>query len=513
MPQPAVQPIKKLTAKLDEIGSLQVQKINERKNFVMQKQNNLVAGESRRNFIKKSSLAAAAVAATGIIKTPVYGADTAPSTGRVIGANDRINVGIVGVGRGIGINHATGIIAEAGKNNVALVSGSDLLESRRAWLRGEKEWNMPGEKIGLIKEPLKGADVYKEYQKVLERKDIDAVVIATHDVWHARICMDAMQAGKHVYCEKPMTRYLGEAFQVHDTVKSTGRIFQVGSQGCSAMGWHRAAELARAGKIGSLVWAQGAYPRNNPKGEWNYPIYPETTAANLDWQTWLGQVKHHPDINTNRDLAADHFHRWRKYYPYCGGLLGDLVPHRLHPLMLASGNPEFPSRVISIGTKHVHTDKLMTDGTPERDVPEHVTLTAQFPSGYMVTVTASTVNGSAPGFEIHGHKATLYLSDSGDRLELKPQRDFSEDVDPMTVSGLQPEDIRIHEKNWFDCIRSNKQPNAGIDLAIRVQTVISLAEMSERLNMMCLFDEKTRKITDGTGKEVPALTYGTLDLS
>jgi hypothetical protein len=78
------------------------------------------------------------------------------------------------------------------------------------------------------------------------------------------------------------------------------------------------------------------------------------------------------------------------------------------------------------------------------------------------------------------------------------------------MTGMQPEDLRVHEKNWFDCIRSGQQTNANIDLAIRVQTVISLAEMSDRLKTACLFDDKTRKITDGSGKEIPAITYGTL---
>ena len=458
----------------------------------MQKEKTSLAGETRRSFIKKTSVASAAVAATGILKTPVYGQNTAPSTGKVIGANDRINVAVVGVGFGIGKNHFEGIHKNAGANNVEMVAACDLFNKRRDWAK---------EKAGL-----KDADVYADYRKLLERKDVDAVVVATHDVWHANIACDAMEAGKHIYCEKPMTRYLGEAFRVHDVVKKTGKILQVGSQGCSAGGWHKAAELIKGGKIGQLVWSQGYYCRNNPKGEWNYAIEPESTAANIDWETWEGQVK------ARSPFSADRFHRWRKYYPYCGGLLGDLVPHRLHPLMLASGNPEFPSRVISIGSKNVHSDKN-TPGTPERDVPEHVQLTAEFPSGYMLTVTCSTVNAKSPGFVIYGHKATLNMADQGQRLELLPERDFTEDIDPLTITGLQPEDIRVHEKNWFDCIRTNKQPNAGIDLAIRVQTVISLAEMSERLKLVCLFDEKTRKITDGFGKEVPALTYGTLPLS
>ena len=154
--------------------------------------------------------------------------------------------------------------------------------------------------------------------------------------------MDSLDSGRHVYCEKPLTRYLGEAFQVYDKVKSSGKIFQVGSQGCSAGGYHKCAELIKAGKIGTLVWGQAWYSRNSLNGEWNYTIEPESTAENIDWERWLGPVK-------QRDPFSDEqFHRWRKYYRYCAGPLGDLAPHRLHPLMLATGNPEFPERVVSL---------------------------------------------------------------------------------------------------------------------------------------------------------------------
>jgi len=235
-------------------------------------------------------------------------------------------------------------------------------------------------------------------------------------------------------------------------------------------------------------------------------IEPETKPENLNWNTWLGQVK------TKIPFSADHFHRWRKYYAYCGGLLGDLMPHRLHPLMLASGNPSFPLRVTSIGTKSVHTDKN-TPGTPERDVPEHVHLNAEFPDGSMLTATCSTVNAKGPKFSMHCHKATFDIADQGNSYEVIPERDFTEELDQISEKGLQHEDIRVHEKNWFDCIRSGKAPNANIDLAVRVQTVISLAEMSERLKITCMFDEKTRKVMDGNGKEIKAITYGTLPLS
>ena len=176
--------------------------------------------------------------------------------------------------------------------------------------------------------------------------------------------------------------------------------------------------------------------------------------------------------------------------------------------MLASGNPEFPVRVNCIGTRNVNEDKEKP--APEREVREHVQFLAEFPNGYLITITCSSVNEKSPGFALYGHKATMNIGSSGERIELVPEKQFAEEIDPDTIQGLQPEDIRVHEKNWFDCIRSGKAPNADIELAIRVQTVISLAEMSDRLKITCLFNEKSRKITDAAGKEIQPITYGTL---
>ncbi|PYK61398.1 MAG: oxidoreductase [Verrucomicrobia bacterium] len=461
----------------------------------------LAGAETRRNFIKKAATAAAVVAAANPFKTPVYGQSSAPSAGRVIGANDRIAVGYIGLGGppsltdcpAMGLAHVSSQKSHAAENNIVQAAVCDLYKTRYEHARSE---------IGT-------SDVvgYDDYRRLLERKDIDAVLIATHDPWHAQCAIDAMQAGKHVYCEKPMTRYLGEAFQVYDTVKRTGKVFQVGSQGCSAAAWHKAAELIQGGKIGKLIWGQGYYCRNNPKGEWNYKIDPGATPETVNWNMWLGPV--HKKVPFN----PDHFFRWRKFYPYCTGLLGDLVPHRLLPLMLATGSPEFPKRVVCTGTKPVGTDRN-TPGALERDVPEHIELLAEFPSGLTLTIVSSTVSATSPGFVIYGHQATLSIGDAGNRLNLVPERPFAEEIDPLPLDGLEPhEDVGVHEKNWFDSIRANKKPNADIELAVRAQTVISLAEMSQRLNMTCLFDDKTRKITDGSGKEVKAITYGALELS
>jgi predicted dehydrogenase len=455
-----------------------------------QKQNSAQAGaNTRREFLKTTATAAAVVATGNVFITPVYGQNQAPAPGRVIGSNDRITVGFIGVG-GQGMAHVRSMKDNASGNNVELAAVCDVSKTRNRNARNTIGGNVPE---------------FEDHRKLLENKDIDAVCISSVDHWHTIQTIDAMNAGKHVYVEKPMTRYLKEAFDIYDACQRTGKILTVGSQGSSDAKWHKAAELIRDGKIGPLVLGQGNYMRNNPKGEWNYGIADWATPEDMNWERWLGPV--HKKIGFN----ADHYFRWRKYYPYCAGLLGDLIPHRLHPLLIATGNPEFPSRVTSLGNKAIGTDRN-TPNTPERDVPETVQLLAEFPSGLTLMVISSTVNQVGLPDLIRGHMGTIYFG--GNRVDLRPEQAFSDEVDPDEFTGIEPgESVSVHEKNWFDSIRANKQPNAGIDLAVKVQTIISLAEMSERLNLMCVFDEKSRKVTTGDGKVVEPITYGSLPLS
>jgi predicted dehydrogenase len=449
-----------------------------------QKANPVLGQDSRRDFIKKTATAAAAVASTSLLKTPIYGQNQAPSA-NVAGANNKLTVGYIGVG-GQGMAHVRSMKGHASESNIEQVAVCDVWKKRN---EGAKQF------IGGK------CETYDDYRKLLDRKEIDTVVISTVDHWHSKCSIDAMNAGKHVYVEKPMTRYLGEAFEIYDTQKKTGKILQVGSQGCSDQKWHVAAKMIREGKIGPLVLGQGSYMRNNPKGEWNYTIDNDAAENNLDWNQWLGPVKHQDTKAFNKD----HYFRWRKYYPYCAGLLGDLFPHRLHPLMLATGNPEFPLRVASIGNSKIKSDKNTPD-TYMRNVPENVQLLAEFPSGLCLMVTSSTVNEQGIEDMIRGHHATLYFA--GNRVSLKPEKAFADEIDPELVDGIKPgEDIGVHERNWLSAIRGQGQANAGMDLAIKVQTVISLAEMSERQGMTCYFDEKTRKVTNGEGKEVKPMTY------
>ena len=236
---------------------------------------------TRREFIKKASTAAVAVAATNLFKTPVYGQNQAPSPGRVIGANDRIVVGYIGVGNQ-GMAHVRSQKGDASANNIVQLAVCDLSKHR----------------VNAAKDYIGGdVQMYDDHRKLLENKDIDAVTIATVDHWHTNCAIDSMNAGKHVYVEKPIARYLGEVFRTEKTVKDTGKVLQVGSQICSDARWHKAAELIKAGKIGQMVLAQDSYMRNGLAGEWNYKIEDWCTPEDVNWERWQGEVHNKTEFN------------------------------------------------------------------------------------------------------------------------------------------------------------------------------------------------------------------------
>ncbi len=297
-------------------------------------------GNSRRDFLKKSGTAAAVFAAGGLFKTPVYGQSTAPSTGRVIGANDRIVLGFIGLG-GQGLNsHLKPIVSNAQQHNVSVAAVCDLSKTR---LKAAQE--AAGSQ----------AKAYEDYRKLLEQKDIDAIFCSTVNHWHAKVSIDSLNAGKHIYAEKPLSRYLNEAFEVYDTVKKTGKVFQVGSQGCSDMKWHKAAELVKNGDIGQIVMCQGSYMRNTDKGEWNqYSLDSWATPEDVNWKMWLGD-----DIKLRHDFNKEDFFRWRKYYQVLLGCPGRFVPAQVAPVHAGHGQSAIPrarvrcrQQAVSHGQKH-----------------------------------------------------------------------------------------------------------------------------------------------------------------
>jgi predicted dehydrogenase len=431
---------------------------------------------TRRSFLKKTATATAAVSVTNLFKTPVYGQNQAPSTG-VTGANDRIVTAFIGVGSQ-GSAHLRSQKAHAGENNVALAAVCDVYKKRLKKAQDFLE--------------LPDSSAYDDHRKLLERKDIDAVTIATVDNWHAQVAVDALNAGKHVYGEKPMARYLMEGFEMYDAVKKTGKVYQVGSQYCADPMVHKAAEWIKAGKIGPLVWCQGSYCRNNAKSEWTFAPDPDANENNLDWKRWQGKARPVP-------WDPVRYFSWHKFFDYNSGILGNLLSHLFLPLMMATGNPEFPRRVVCTGTRKISTD---------RQIPDTTHLLAELPSGLTMCVAGSTVNEQGLPQVIRGHKGTITFAASNNRAELKPERIFADEVDPESFNDdSKIGEIYRLEKNFFDCIRSGQAPYANVDLAIRVHTILCLAEMSQRLNLSLLFDSETRTIKDGHGNVVKAIDY------
>ena len=197
---------------------------------------------TRRDFVKTGM---AAAGATAIYHTNVHS--------RVLGANDRINIGCIGLGgRGSGVMRWA---IEVGKNSrpAQVVAVCDVYRKR---LNKAKEFSQA--ELATL-----------DYREVIARKDIDAVIIATPDHWHAPIAIEAMKAGKDVYCEKPMTRTVEEAKKFYETAKATNRVVQIGSQTTSSDQWWKARKAIEDGMIGQLIMSQGSYHRNSVKGEWN----------------------------------------------------------------------------------------------------------------------------------------------------------------------------------------------------------------------------------------------------
>src|SRR5579871_1532202 len=208
---------------------------------------------TRREFLRTS----AAVAAAGVVAAKASSMPTtAEGMRRVIGANDRINVGHVGIGvqgmthvRLLHENAAAGL-----NNNTQQVAVCDI------YVRAKKQ--------GQALLGLQDSQTFSDHRKLLEVKDIDAVWVTTSDNWHAPIAIDALNAGKHVYVEKPMCKTMEENFALYDAVKKTGKVLQVGSQGCTDAKWHVAAGVVKSGYIGHVVVGQGSYNRNGKAGEW-----------------------------------------------------------------------------------------------------------------------------------------------------------------------------------------------------------------------------------------------------
>ena len=436
-------------------------------------------GESvnRREFIRN---AAAVTAALGIAGRSGASAQRAGISRRVVGANDQINLGIIGVGgRGTGVGR-TFASAGSANNLCKVVAVCDVYQKR----------------VDQNKE-LHKCDGYLDYREVLARKDIDAVIIATPDHQHAHMAMEAMDAGLDVYVEKPMCHTIAETRLMIDKVKKTGRVLQVGSQTTSADQWHQAKKAISDGAIGQMIMSQGSYHRNSRDGEWNYRIDPEAGpdkkgADYIDWKAWLGPAP-------ARRYDADRFFRFRKYWDYSGGTATDLFFHVAAPLNICWPQPQYPYRVMAGGGNYIFKDG--------RDVPDTFHLIADYAKGHSLVLSSSMANSQhIPGL-IRGHEGTLIMVEHGqfegrtEYITLRPEmRVISEEYKGKFGSAEKriPVDakdaMRTHVLNFLDCVRTRQKPTLDVETASCAQVVISMAVLSYREGRILYFDEKKWKV-------------------
>ncbi len=258
--------------------------------------------------------------------------------------NDNIQIALIGAG-GMGQGDAGMATSLPG---VKLIASCDLYDGRLE--RSKERW---------------GPDIFttRDYREVLARRDIDAVIIATPDHWHSRITIDALEAGKDVYCEKPMVHALDEGPKVIAAQQKTGRILQIGSQYASSVVYQKARDLLAQGAIGQLNSVEAWLDRNTAIGAWEYSIPPDATPERMDWDRFLGSAPRHPFDPTR-------FFRWRNYRDYGTGVAGDLFVHLLTGLHFATGALG-PNRVYATGGL-----RFWKDG---RDVPDVMLALLDYP--------------------------------------------------------------------------------------------------------------------------------------
>lgn len=427
--------------------------------------------QTRREFFKTGAVGAGVLAAS--------------SRTRILGANDRINVGIIGVG-GMGSGHLNALLERADEYKSQVLAVCDVYRRR----------------LNRAKEKCQG-DGYMDYRELLERSDIDAVFVVTPDHWHSKMSIDALAAGKHVYCEKPMTLTIEQAFEVRDAVQKYGKVFQVGPNRTADDRFWKAQEVIKSGQLGKVTWAQGGYNRNVRGCAFNvwFPI-DDTAGPNksgddyIDWDLWLGhRWKLAPKIAWN----PEHFFRFRKYWPYNGGVATDLLYHMLAPLLISiAGNTgEYPHRVSASGGLYI-----LKDG---RDIPDVFLMNVDYPSEFTVNLTSVLTNDTPVPTRIYGQYGTLELAADADRAGraaggvtlagngdfLKEFRELNGGYTTVTLAADQRPDLR---GNFFNCIRDGGTPYCNVDLGTATMVGIKMGVESYRQSKTMLWDAERRKV-------------------
>jgi predicted dehydrogenase len=344
---------------------------------------------SRRGFLRLVT-GGAALASTA---THVLGQD-APTNGcNPVPASDRLGLATIGIG-GQGNSDTRAALKVPG---VQLVGVADIYDGR---LERAKE--------AYCKDLL----TTRDYREILARKDVDAVIIATPDHWHSKIAIDALNAGKDVYCQKPMTQTVEEGQKVVEAQKKTGRIVQVGSQRVSSIVYAKAHDLLSSGAIGELFLVEAAWNRNSALGAWQYTIPPDASPANVDWDRFIG---HAP----KRAFEPIRLFRWRNYRDYGTGVAGDLFVHLFSGLHVITGSLG-PTRIMASGGL-----RYWNDG---RDVPDVMLGLYDYPktarhSAFTLSLKVNFADhsGGEETFRFLGTEGVMTMGREGVTITRKPR--------------------------------------------------------------------------------------------
>ena len=408
----------------------------------------------RRDFLKTGSIATVGSYFVGSTKTHLMAAPEAEPA-KPVAANDHIQIALIGAG-GQG---------QGDTKNAAMVPGVKVVAAADCYngcLEHAKE--------------LWGKDILatRDYNEILARKDIDAVIIGTPDHWHMQASVDAMNAGKDVYCEKPMIHLYSDGPKIIDTWRKTGRIMQIGSQRVSSIIYHKAKELLASGAIGKLNMVTVWYDRNSAQGAWEYTVPYDASPETCDWPRWLGTA---PKIPFN----GEHFFQWRKWKAYGSGVAGDLFVHLFSGVHLIT-NTNGPTRAQSTGGL-----RYWKDG---RDVPDVMMSLYDYAQGFNLSVRTNFVDGGSEseGFVFTGSEGSMTIAGNGVSVARVPREKepgvrvspFGADIQkrmleiyhekyPVTIPlgpVMEGEERYVapqgysdhyhHIKNWIDAIRSRE---------------------------------------------------------
>lgn len=388
---------------------------------------------------------------------------TAASANRVIGANNRLRVGIIGCGGLAQGAHIPSLMRMKEADNVEIVAVCDVYQKRLDQAAATT-----------------GAAPVKDYRAMLDSKDVDYVTIVTPEHWHARMTLDAADAGKHIYCEKPMTWSIEQAKQVVKKIQQTSVKMQVGVQGMCDDSYETAQKYVKEGKLGRVVQAQIDYSRNYKRDFWvsDEPDKDVRPGENLDWNAFLGPAPKRP-------FDLDRFLHWRRYWDYSGGIATDLFVHRITRIIRAL-DLKFPTRVVAIGGKWEFRDS-------PAEIPDTFNMMLDYPDGLSVVVLSSMANDAPIPHVLRGHEATLEFTREG--FVIRPQGRFNKEGDKPEIVHKKTggEDITLHHRNLQNAIRGGEALKCDVMTGYYGVVAVRLAVESYRKSKYMKWDARREK--------------------